>query len=491
MDVGTSGVRVLAIDAKGDVVAQATVEHELLVPRPGWTEQRPEDWWAGSVQAIRAVTEQLGERARDIAAVGLTGQMHGSVFLDAHGDVIRPALLWNDQRTAAECEEITERVGLERLLKIAGNPALTGFTAPKILWLRNHEPEAFARVAKVILPKDYIRYRLTGAYATDLADASGMLLVDVANRRWADEILEALELDRSLLPELYEGVDVTGYVHREAAEATGLPEGIPVVGGGGDQAAGAVGLGLVDEGRVSCSVGTSGVVFAASDRPVFHPEGKLHAFCHCVPGRWHVMGVMLSAGGAFRWYRDQLGGGADYDTLTREAAEVPAGAEGLLFLPYLTGERTPHADPHARGAFIGLGVHHRRKHMTRAVLEGITLGLNDSVVLTRELGVAVPELRITGGGARSDFWAKLMATIFEAPVVRMKVDEGPAFGAGILAAVGAKMYDSVQSACEVMVQTADTIEPDASLRDTYRKQHELYRKAYQQLRDLFPALVGA
>lgn len=490
IDVGTGGVRVLAVNATGDVAAQAVVEHELLLPRPGWTEQRPEDWWSGAATALRHVTEQLGERAKHIVAVGLTGQMHGSVFLDAQGEVIRPALLWNDQRTAAECSEITERVGLERLLQIAGNPAMTGFTAPKILWLRNHEPENFARVAKVILPKDYVRYRLTGALATDLADASGTLLVHVAERRWATEILEALDLDPGLLPDLFEGTEITGRVHREAALATGLPEGIPVVAGGGDQAAGAIGLGLVDEGRVSCSVGTSGVVFAASNQPVVHPAGKLHAFCHCVPDRWHVMGVMLSAGGALRWFRDQLASGMSYDAITAEAAEVSPGADGLLFLPYLTGERTPHADPHARGAFIGLGVHHGRKHMARAVLEGITLGLADSVALIRALDIPVPELRITGGGARSGFWSKLMATVFEAPVIRMGVDEGPAFGAAILAAVGAGVYADAQTACGNMVKTADTIEPDSALTGTYRELHQLYQRAYTQLRDFFPALAN-
>lgn len=488
IDVGTGGVRALAISPQGDVVAQAVVEHELLLPRPGWTEQRPEDWWAGSVAALRKVTEHLGERARNIVAVGLTGQMHGSVFLDASGEVIRPALLWNDQRTTAECNEITERVGLDRLLQIAGNPAMTGFTAPKILWLRNHEPDNFARVAKVILPKDYVRYRLTGALATDLADASGTLLVHVAERRWATEILDALDLDPGILPDLFEGTEITGRVHKEAALATGLPEGIPVVAGGGDQAAGAVGLGLIDEGRVSCSVGTSGVVFAASNQPVVHPAGKLHAFCHCVPGRWHVMGVMLSAGGALRWFRDQLATGMNYDAITAEAAEVQPGADGLLFLPYLTGERTPHADPHARGAFIGLGIHQGRKHMARAVLEGITLGLADSVALIRELGIPVPELRITGGGARSDFWSAMMATVFEAPVIRMAVDEGPAFGAGILAAVGAGLYADTQTACENMVKTADTIQPDSTLAETYRGLHQLYQRAYMQLRDLFPEL---
>ncbi|MFZ5828150.1 MAG: xylulokinase [Bacillota bacterium] len=489
LDLGTSGVRVLAVDERGEVVAQAAREYPLAIPRPGWTEQEPADWWSGTAEALRSVTDQLGERTRKIAAVGLTGQMHGSVFLDGRGDVVRPALLWNDQRTVAECEEMHRRVGAERLMAITGNPALPGFTAPKILWLRNHEPEHFARTARVLLPKDYIRYRLTGAVATDMADGSGMVLLDLVHRRWSAEVLDALDLPASLLPDLFEGTEVTGRVTSAGAAATGLPEGTPVVAGGGDQAAGAVGLGLVREGRVSCSIGTSGVVFAACDRPLVHPEGRLHAFCHAVPGRWHVMGVMLSAAGSFRWLRENLFPGRSYDDLTAMAAGVAPGAEGLLFLPYLTGERTPHMDPYARGAFIGLGLHHSPAHLVRAVLEGITLGLADSLDLVRGLGVGVPEVRLTGGGARSALWRSMLAAAFGAPVAQMAVDEGPAFGAAVLAAVGAGLYADCDAASDAMVRVSGQVtEPDPALAERYGRLHGLYRQAYLQAKPLFPQL---
>lgn len=491
LDVGTSGVRVLATDPEGQLLAQAVREYPLAIPRPGWTEQDPHHWWNGTVEALRAVTTQLGARARAIAAVGLTGQMHGSVFLDGRGEVVRPALLWNDQRTISECDEIHRRVGLDRMMAITGNPALPGFTAPKILWLRNHEPEHFARTERVVLPKDYIRYRLTGAVATDMADGSGMVLMDLAGRRWSDEVLGALDLPAGLLPDLYEGTEITGRVTAAGAAATGLPEGTPVVAGGGDQAAGAVGLGLVTEGRISCSIGTSGVVFAACDRPLVHPEGRLHAFCHAVPGRWHVMGVMLSAAGSFRWLRDTLFPGRSYDELTAMAEGVAPGAEGLLFLPYLTGERTPHMDPYARGAFLGLGLHHTPGHIVRAVLEGITLGLADSLDLIRSLGVAVPEVRLTGGGARSPLWRAMLAAAFGAPVVQMAVDEGPAFGAAILAAVGARVYPDCDSACHAMVRTGGSATAsDPVLAERYGRLHGLYGQAYRQAKPLFPQLSG-
>lgn len=501
IDVGTSGVRVLAVGPGGEVLAQASHEHPLMTPRPGWTEQDPADWWQGAQRGLRQVLAQLaaaGTAAAQVAGVGLTGQMHGSVFLGRAGNVVRPAILWNDQRTAEECGEITARVGAGPLMRLTGNPALTGFTAPKILWLRRHEPAAYARVTRIMLPKDYVRYRLTGAVVTDVADASGTLLFDVHARTWSAEVCRALEIPLDMLPPAYEGPEVTGRVSAEAAAATGLPAGTPVVAGGGDQAAGAVGVGLVDEGMVSCSIGTSGVVFAASRTAQVHPEGRLHAFCHAVPGRWHLMGVMLSAGGSLRWLRDALYGaeaaadraaGRDpYDRMVAEAADTPPGAAGLIFLPYLTGERTPHADPAARGAWIGLGLQHGRPHMARAVLEGISFGLLDSLELVRAMGVPVPGVRVTGGGARSRFWRELLAAVFGVPITGMAADEGPAYGAAVLAAVGAGLYPTVDAACTAMVRTAGTV-PAACDRGVYPELYEAYRQAYVRLQGLFPRLV--
>jgi xylulokinase len=511
IDIGTSGARVLAVDAAGRLVAQATAEYPLATPRPGWTEQNPADWWAAAAACLRQVTVQVDPA--QIAGVGLTGQMHGSVFLDADGGVIRPALLWNDQRTAAECAEIEQRVGREWLLALAGNRALTGFTAPKVLWLRNHEPEHFARLAHLLLPKDYLRYRLTGRCATEVSDASGTLLLDVAARQWSQPIMAALDLPMGILPELFEGSDVTGWVGAEASYETGLPEGTPVVGGGGDQAAGAVGVGLVAEGMASLSLGTSGVVFAASSQPghlaasgAAAPEGlpaealsTVHSFCHAVPGMWHVMGVMLSAGGSLRWLRDALyaretaearsAGAEPYEVITGEAATVAPGAEGLLFLPYLTGERVPHPDPDARGAFVGLGLRHGRGHMARATLEGIAMGLRDNLDLIRALGVPVQELRLTGGGARSPLWREILAAVLEAPLRLLEVDEGPAFGAAILAAAGTGAYESVPAACAAMVRPAGSIPVDGDLAARYGTLLPLFRETYLQLKPVFPPLT--
>lgn len=488
IDVGTGGVRALVIDGAGNVVAEAKAAYPLLMPRPGWTEQNPDDWWQAAVTALRELSAALGERVRNVAAIGLTGQMHGSVFLDKQGEVIRPALLWNDQRTVTECKQIEEAIGRERLVQITGNEALTGFTSPKILWLRNHEPEAYGRLAKVLLPKDYIRFRLTGEYASDMADASGTLLLDVKKRAWSDEVLAALDLNPALMPAVYEGPDVTGHVTEEAARATGMPSGIPVVAGGGDQAAGAVGLGVVREGIVSCSLGTSGVVFAPFDQPPEQRPAGIHLLCHAVPGRWHMMGVVLSAGGALQWFRDAVIEQKDYDVLNRMAESVPPGADGLLFLPYLTGERSPHMDPYARAAFVGLGLHHGKAHMTRAVMEGVAYALMDSYVLLKDTGLAPDTIRVTGGGARSHLWCEILASLFGTGVVRMAVDEGPAFGAAVLASVGAGMYETVEGACDAMVRTADTIAPPTEGAAVYAEMHKLYQRAYRGLRDVFATL---
>jgi len=405
MDVSTTATKALLVDETGKVVGVGSVEYPYDTPRPLWSEQDPRYWWDAAVGAIRKALDQTGVSADEVAAIGLTGQMHGSVLLDDAGEVVRPAILWNDQRTEEECDEIRRRIGKERLIQITGNDALTGFTAPKLLWVQRHEPENWERVRHILLPKDYVRYRLTGEFAIDVADGSGTILFDLARRTWSDEILDALGLDRSLFPDTHEGPDVTGALSAAAAEATGLRAGTPVVAGGGDQSANAVGVGAIRPGIVALSLGTSGVVFAATEEPFTQAEGRLHAFCHAVPDRWHLMGVMLSAAGSLRWLRDAVAPDKSFDELVAGAAEVEPGAEGLMFLPYLSGERTPHPDPHARGAFVGLTVRHDLRHMTRAVLEGVAYGLRDSLQLMMETGLARPhQIRASGGGTRSQLW---------------------------------------------------------------------------------------
>jgi xylulokinase len=484
VDVGTSGTRALAVTADGELVAEANRPHDLLTPRPGWTEQDPGQWW----EAAKAV---LAEVARDeVVGLGLTGQMHGSVFVDAAGEVIRPALLWNDQRTARECDEITERVGAERLLEIAGNPALTGFQAPKILWLARNEPDAYARVNSVLLPKDYVRERLTGERATDASDASGTLLLDVRARDWSAAILDALEIPRDWLPRVYEGPETTGTLKDDLADELGLPRGLPVAAGGGDNAAAAVGVGVVREGAVSTSIGTSGVLFAHRDAFAPDPSGRVHAFCHAVPGAWHLMAVALSSGGSLSWWREALGGGADFDTLVAEAAAVEPGSEGLLFLPYLTGERTPHLDPHARGAFVGLTVRHGRGHLTRAVMEGVAFSMRDGLEIMRGLGTPDDDMRAVGGGARSPLWMQLQADVYGRPVRRTVIDEGPAYGAALLAGVAAGVFADVGEASERVRLRDEITEPDAERARRYDELYATYTSLYPALRDAMHALAA-
>lgn len=500
IDVGTSGSKAVLIETDGAVRATATHEYPLSHPHPLWAEQDPEQWWEATVKSIRAALDQAGAEAGDVAAVGLTGQMHGLVMLDREGKVLRPAILWNDQRTAQQCGTITDRVGAKKVLELTGNQVLPGFTAPKILWVREKEPEVYRRCAKILLPKDYVRYRLTGEFFGDVSDASGTSLFDVGRRRWSDEMIQALDLPRDWLPEITESPVASTKVSSEAAGATGLKAGTPVAAGAGDQAAGAVGTGIVEEGVVSATLGTSGVVFAASDRYRVEPEGKLHAFCHAVPGQWHLMGVMLSAAGSFRWYRDALGqeearaaaaGGEDvYELLTRRAAEAPAGSEGLLFLPYLTGERTPHPDPEARGVFFGLTLRHGKEHLTRAVLEGVTYGLRDSLELLRELGLNPSQVRASGGGAKSPFWRQLLADIFEAEIATVTAVEGAPYGAALLAGVGAGAYESVPAACKATVKVTDLTEVRAKASEVYRDYYQRYRSLYPALKDEFGALAG-
>ena len=490
IDVSTTGAKALLIAATGEVVASASTPLTVSTPHPLWSEQAPADWWDGVVTSIRRVLAESGVETGAIAAIGLTGQMHGLVLLDENGEVLRPAILWNDQRTGAQCDEIRERVGRERLIRITGNDALTGFTAPKVLWVREHEPGVYARARHLLLPKDYIRFRLTGEYAMDRAGGSGTLLFDLGRRDWSEEVVEALEIPREWLPPTHEGPQITGRVSAEAAEATGLLAGTPVVGGGGDQAAGAVGVGAVVPGIISLVLGTSGVVFATMAGPLVEPEGRLHAFCHAVPGRWHFMGVMLSAAGSLRWYRDAVAGGADYRALDEEAAAVELGSDGLLFLPYLTGERTPHPDPLARGAFVGLTVRHNRAHLTRAVLEGVAFGLKDSFELIQGSGMGpVREVRVSGGGARSPLWRQILADVLGAELVTVNTTEGAAYGAALLAGVGADAWADVDAATDATVRVTGRTAPRPDAVAKYEAAYASYRALYPALKPTFSALA--
>jgi xylulokinase len=495
LDIGTSGAKAILCDEGGRLLATALAEYPLSTPRPLWSEQDPADWWRGAQQALRDVIAQSNIDTGAIAGLGLTGQMHGAVFLDAQDLVIRPALLWNDQRTAAECAEITERVGAARLIEIAGNPALTGFQAPKILWLRNHESEHYASVARVLLPKDYIRLLLTGVAAADASDAAGTLLLDLKTRDWSDEILKKLEIPREWLPRVYEGPEVTGTLRPEIAQALGLPAGLPVAAGGGDNAAAAVGTGVVRAGVVSSSIGTSGVLFAHSDTIALDPQGRLHTFCHTVPGQYHLMAVTLSAGGSLQWLRNQLRTlpGAEaltYDDLSAQASAIAPGADGLLFLPYLSGERTPHLDPLARGAFLGLTSRHTIGHLARAVMEGVTFSLRDGLEIMRSLGLPLGQIRATGGGGKSPLWRQMQANIYGAEVATLAAEEGPAYGAALLAGVAAGVFDSVHAAADRCVVVSGTTEPDQMASSSYDAIYAIYRDAYAATRDLTHRLAA-
>jgi len=482
LDVSTTATKAVLMDEGGEVRAVGASEYPYETPRALWSEQDPALWWDATQAAIGAALEGARVDGDAVVAVGLTGQMHGLVALDAEDRVLRPAILWNDQRTGAECDRIRELVGRERLIAITGNDALPGFTAPKILWVRDHEPEVWTRIAHVLLPKDLVRLRLTGERAVDRADGAGTILFDLAARDWSAEILDALGIDPGWLPTTFEGPAVTGSITEDAAELTGLRAGTPVVAGGGDQAAAAVGVGSVEPGVSSLSLGTSGVVFTTTEDPTVEPQGRLHAFCHSVPERWHLMGVMLSAAGSLRWYRDALAPGVGFDDLVGEAAAVPAGCGGLLFLPYLTGERTPHPDPLARAAFVGLTVSHTRAELTRAVLEGVAFGLRDSLELLRGIGVEPPgEIRATGGGIRSALWRQILADVLGAAIVTTSTAEGAAQGAATLAAVGAGWFESVQDACRALVRVGDPTQPSPDA--------GAYVEAYARYRELYPALA--
>ena len=499
LDIGTSSTKGLLVDEEGRVVASASHPYDLLQPAPGWAEQNPEDWWEATCTVIRKLVQQAGIQPSEVKAVGLSGQMHGMVLVDAKGQVVRPPILWCDVRTTDECRAIEGAVGLEALLQHTGNPALEGFTAPKLVWMQRHEPDALAKAQTLLLPKDYIRFRLTGERRMEISDAAGTLLFDVRAGTWSQAVVERLGLSPDLLPPVVGSWEVAGRITAAAAEATGLPEGTPVVGGGADNACGALGAGVIDPGQALVSIGTSGVVLSPLSQPPATSDGKLHLFNHAVPERWYLMGVMLSAGLSYRWFRDELAAlekaaekvsGVDaFDLLNREAASAPPGSGGVLFLPYLNGERTPHADPHARGTFIGISSAHRRAHLVRAVMEGITFGLRDSLELMRATGQPVSRLRAIGGGAKSDFWLQMQADILNAVVERPVVDEGPAYGAALLAGVGAGWYRSPHEAAQHVAVRA-TYEPDRKAQEVYEATYQVYRDLYPVLKPIFPRVAA-
>jgi xylulokinase len=500
LDLGTTGAKAVVIDEAGKVVSRATEEYPLIVPRPGWSEQDAGDWWKASVKAIRMAMTLAEVDPGDIEGVGLTGQMHGLVLLDGEGKVLRNPILWNDQRTTEQCAWITEKLGGEReAIRLTCNPVLAGFTAPKLIWVRQNEPSIYSRARKMLLPKDFIRFKLTGGYATEVSDASGTSLFDVRKRRWSDEIAGELDIPSAMLPDVHESTIVTDEVSRGASDETGLRAGTPVVGGGGDQAAGAVGNGIVRPGVISATIGTSGVVFAHTDEVKVDPEGRLHTFCHAVPGKWHVMGVMLSAGGSMRWFRDRLSSQEvqaakersidPYDLLTSEASKVPPGSEGLLFLPYLSGERTPHKDPDARGVFFGLSLRTGKGHLVRAIMEGVAFGMRDSLEIMKSMGVPIMQVRASGGGAKSELWRQIQSDIYGVELYMMEAEEGPAFGSALIAGVGVGTYGSVEEACDKAVRTSGLVEPVPENIELYDRRYQMYTKLYQSLRPTFKELA--
>ena len=485
--MGTGGTRAVILDEQGVVLASGIEEHaNFASPQPGWAEQDPRDWWRAGSIAVRKALQTSGVAAEAIAAVGFSGQMHGAVLLDENDEVIRPALIWCDQRTDAQSKELERTIGLDRLIQLTCNPPLTNFTLTKLLWVRENEPKNWQRVRKIMLPKDYVRLRLTGESAIDVADASGTLLLDVANRRWSSEVLGKTGIDAKLLPKLFESQEICGKISRAGASATGLREGTPVVAGAGDQAAGAVGMGITRAGVVSATIGTSGVVFAATDRPSLDSKGRLHTFCHAIPGRWHVMGVTQAAGLSLRWFRDRFGAGPEdgrdpYERLSAEAATAPAGCEGAFWAPYLMGERTPHLDPFARAAFVGLSASHTRAHLIRAVLEGVAFSLKDTFTIFEEIHVPVERIRLGGGGARSPLWQQIQADVYAHEVEILKAEEGAAYGAAILAGVGSGRWKSVDEACDATVRVAKRVSP-------LRESSGIMQAGYQNYRRIYPAL---
>jgi xylulokinase len=499
IDVSTTGVKSILVSQDGSILADSVVEYSFNSPKTGWAEHDPGEWYEATMESLRNLTQKSQSLLRNIVAIGITGQMHGSVFLDRENEVIRPALLWNDQRTFKECAEIERKVGKGTLLEEVANPALTGFTLPKILWLKNNEPNNFVRLRKVLLPKDYVRFKLTGVYATDVSDASGTLLFDVKNRVWSDFMLNSFDLHKEWLPECFESPEITGYLTKEAADYCGLKDGIPFVAGGGDQAAGGVGNGIVEKGLVSVTIGTSGVIFVSTEKPSVESGGKLHTFCHAVPGMWHVMGVTLSAAGSMKWFAEKIGTEVSdysanqqvnsiYQQIDAQAAEVVPGCEGLIFLPYLTGERTPYPDPSARGVFFGLTNRHGKSHMARAVMEGVAFSLKDCMNLVSNMNIRVKRVMVSGGGAKSIIWKRIVADILEKDLITLNTTEGPAFGAAILGFVGAKVYRDVPTACKSMIKEVAVTRANYDNFGIYRKLYSIYANLYPALSPLFKEL---
>jgi xylulokinase len=488
------------MDESGRVLCTHSVAYNVDTPQNGWAEQHPDLWWNASLDTIRGVLAKGAVSASDIKAIGLSGQMHGLVMLDKDGKVVRPALLWCDQRTGAECVEITEKVGAARLIELTANPALTGFTSPKILWVRKHEPENYAKCAYIMLPKDYIRFKLTGAHAGDVSDASGMGLLDVGKRCWSDEVLNKLDIDKNLLGKLYESCEVTGSITASMAELTGLPVGIPVVAGAGDNAAAAIGTGVARDGRAFVTIGSSGVVYAHTSKMQLDPKGRVHTFCSAVPGEWHIMGVMMSAGLSLQWLRDKTlsnivgdakaQGKSPYAIMDDLASQSPIGCDRLLFLPYMNGERTPHLDPDCRGVFFGLSAIHTQKDVIRSVMEGVTYALKDSLDIIRGMGADVTDFTACGGGGSSPLWRQMLADVFGCRVGVAQSQEGPAVGAAILAGVGAGVYSSVPDACDKLITASVPVDPNPSATEKYGKFHKLYQSLYNSLKDEFKVLAG-
>lgn len=483
IDVGTGGTRALLVDENGKVRHAFTAPHEdMRMERPLWAEQRPENWWSAAQSAIRGVLAAGGISGSAVRGIGLSGQMHGLVLLDSGDHVIRPALIWCDQRSQPQVDAINASVGKEFVLACIANPVLTGFTLPKLLWVRDNEPELFARVRKVLLPKDYLRFQLTGEYASDVSDASGTALFDVVRRRWSIEFAGRLDLDAAILPVVHESHEISGKVSPHAAESTGLAAGTPVVAGAGDQAASAVGNGIVEPGLVSCTVGTSGVVFAHTTSPAYDPAGRVHTFCHAVSGAWHVMGVTQGAGLSLQWFRANLAPGTDYDALTAEAAGAPAGSQGLYWLPYLMGERTPHLDASARGGWIGLTASHKRADLIRAILEGVAYSQKDCLDIIGQMGVTVSSVRLSGGGARSAFWRQMFADVFGKPVAILETEEGSAYGAALLSMVGTGQFASVLDVCRKAIRETASLEPRSVEAGFYAQGHKIYQALYPALK---------
>ncbi|HEY1336872.1 MAG TPA: xylulokinase [Bryobacteraceae bacterium] len=491
LDIGTGGSRALLVDGRGAVRAGYTAAHDdMRMERPLWAEQRPENWWDAAVEAVGGVLKQAGVAGREVKGVGLSGQMHGLVILDEAGQVIRPSLIWCDQRSQLQVDGVNAKLGREAVLKYIANPVLTGFTLPKLLWVRDNEPANFARVKKMLLPKDYVRYRLTGEFASEVSDASGTAVFDVVKRRWSFEMMDGLGLDRSILPECYESSDVTGKITAKVAELTGLAAGTPVVGGGGDQASSAVGNGIVEPGIVSCTLGTSGVVFAHMEQPAYDPPGRVHTFCHAVRDKWHVMGVTQGAGLSLQWFRNRFAPGAEYDALTAEAAQSPAGAHGLFWLPYLMGERTPHLDATARGGWIGLTASHARADLVRAVIEGVSYSQRDCLDIVEGLGARVDSVRFSGGGAKSAFWRQLMANVLNRRVAMLASQEGSAYGAALLALAGTGEYGSVPEVCRAAIRETDSVAPQAADAAFYEKAHRIYQSLYPALKPVYREIAA-